>query len=234
MPASEAQIRSNQANAQKSTGPKTEAGKNASRANSYKHGLTATKVFPELEAVEVQRRYLSYCSELNPTGDIGFSLALRAATLSTRMERCVTYETAMLTDRVRQVEADFVPPEGVDAVEAERLRKEAGKRALFDDSREATLARKYEAAAERGFFKAINELRLIEKQKKVAREAKVASELASILPTNLGEMSDDEFEVFYAQTMARANGKPVDRIEPVDFEALKGRIDVPISAGKRR
>ena len=40
-----------------------------------------------------------------------------------------------------------------------RLRAEAGDRALFDPSKEATLARRYEAAAERGFFKALKELR---------------------------------------------------------------------------
>jgi len=148
MPASEAQIRSNRENSKKSTGPVTEEGKNASRANALKHRLTATKVLPEREAAEVQRRYRTYCAELNPSGEVGYALILRAATLSARMERCVEYETAILTERVRRAEADFVPPEGVDDAEAMRLRQEAGKRALFDPSKEADRARKYEAAAE--------------------------------------------------------------------------------------
>ena len=42
-------------------------------------------------------------------------------------------------------------------------REEAPKRALFDDSKAATLARRYEAAAERGMFRALNELRKVEK-----------------------------------------------------------------------
>ena len=54
MPASEAQVAANRANAARSTGPETVEGKEASRANAYKHGLTATKVFPEREAAEVQ------------------------------------------------------------------------------------------------------------------------------------------------------------------------------------
>ncbi len=148
MPASEAQIRANQANVQKFSDPKSTSGKEASRANSYKHGMTATKVFPEREAAEVQRRYVAYCAELKPSGELGFDLTLRAATLSAWMERCVEFENVLLTERVRQAEADFVPPEGVDAAEAARLRQEAGKRALFDDSKGACLARKYEASAE--------------------------------------------------------------------------------------
>ena len=42
----------------------------------------------------------------------------------------------------------------------------AGRRALFDPSREATLARKYEAAAERGFFRTLKEIREIKAEAK--------------------------------------------------------------------
>ena len=38
---------------------------------------------------------------------------------------------------------------------------------MFDPSKEASLARKYEAAAERGFYRAIKELRLLQKQTRV-------------------------------------------------------------------
>ena len=60
MPATEAQIRANQANARLG-GPKTEAGKARSRANSYKHGLTgAGVVLPIEESAEVERRFLVF------------------------------------------------------------------------------------------------------------------------------------------------------------------------------
>ena len=42
-------------------------------------------------------------------------------------------------------------------------REEAPKRALFDDSKAAILARRYESATERGMFRALNELRKVEK-----------------------------------------------------------------------
>jgi hypothetical protein len=44
----------------------------------------------------------------------------------------------------------------------EQDRAEAGDRALFDPSREAALARRYESEARRGFFQALKELRRVE------------------------------------------------------------------------
>jgi hypothetical protein len=231
MPATEAQIRANKANAQMSTGPKTEEGKSASRANSYKHGLTATKVLPELEAVEVQRRYASFWTELKPSGDVAACLTLRAATLSVRMERCVTHENAMLTERVRRAEADFVPPEGVDEAQAARLRTEAGKRALFDSSKEATLARKYEASAERGFLRALKELHQLKRAAKVAEEEAFEEKLGSILP---GEMTDEEFDALEAGAASPSPRRPASPTARDVYAALKARIDVPIAVGKRR
>jgi len=231
MPASEAQIRANRENSKKSTGPVTEEGKNTSRANALKHGLTATKVLPEREAAEVQRRYRTYCAELNPSGEVGYALVLRAATLSARMERCVEYETAVLTDRVRQAEAAFVPPEGVDDAEAMRLRQEAGKRALFDPSKEAQLARQYEAAAERGFFRSLKELRQHEKELEATAEEDIDDPLASI---SEGEMTDEEFDRMLAETESTTPPRPQSRAILDDLMPSRDRSDVPITVGQRR
>jgi hypothetical protein len=46
------QIEANRRNALKSTGPKTEAGKQASRRNAVRHGLTAETVIAALEDAE--------------------------------------------------------------------------------------------------------------------------------------------------------------------------------------
>ena len=46
------QIEANRRNALKSTGPKTEAGKQASRCNALRHGLTAETVIGALEDAE--------------------------------------------------------------------------------------------------------------------------------------------------------------------------------------
>jgi hypothetical protein len=231
MPATEAQIQANRENAKKSSGPKTVEGKEASRANAYKHGLTATKVLPEREAAEVQRRFLTYCHELKPSGEVGYALVMRAATLSARMERCVEHETAVLTERVRQAEADFEAPEGVDAATAARLRTEAGKRAMFDGSDEASLARKYEAAAERGFFRCLKELRVHERALEKAEADEFGDELGSI---SAGEMTDEEFDKLCAEEEAELARTPA---MPTLIGKRGGsgrRFDVPIAIGKPR
>jgi hypothetical protein len=52
-----------------------------------------------------------------------------------------------------------------DLDELARERAESADRVLFDPSKEATLARKYEAAAERSLYKALKELRQLQAQK---------------------------------------------------------------------
>src|SRR4051794_21535761 len=119
MSTSQARIAANRRNPQLSTGPKTEEGKQKSRAKALKHGLTgAGVVLPEKDAIEVERRAVAFAEELNATGEVGHALARRAALSSVRMERGADQQTAALAGRVRQAEADFVPPEGVDAEEA--------------------------------------------------------------------------------------------------------------------
>ena len=179
MPATEAQIRANQANAARSTGPKTAKGKEKSRANAIKHGLTGEGIAlaPD-DAAEVERRAAAYQSELKPTTELGRGLARRMAILSVRMDRSVAQETAALSARVRRAEAE-AQANGDDP-------SEAARRAMFDPSRESCLARKYEAAAERSFFRSLKELRQVERQVKAGIPAPQAmpapSKLASSLP----------------------------------------------------
>ncbi len=160
MPASEARVLANRKNAAHSTGPRTTEGKERSRANALKHGLTgAGVVLPDGDAAEVEELARAFQEELDPPGEVGRALARRMAVLSVRMDRCVDREFAAVAERVRRARDEFEAPEGVGPEEAERLRDEAGRLASFDPSDEASLARRYEAAAERGFFRALKELR---------------------------------------------------------------------------
>ncbi len=191
MPATEAQILANRRNAERSTGPKTAEGKERSRANAIKHGLTGEGIaLPAEDAAEVDRLQRSFEAELKPSSDFGRTLVRRMALMSVRMDRCVATETATLTARVLQAEADFDAEwpevEGENDPERERMRVEAARRAMFDPSRESCLARKYEAAAERSFFRSLKELRQVERQVKAGIPAPQAmpapSKLASSLP----------------------------------------------------
>jgi hypothetical protein len=66
--ATPAQITANRLNAQKSTGPRTDEGKDISRMNSFKHGLTSTKVYPAAKQEEFQSLAAAYHDELQPVG----------------------------------------------------------------------------------------------------------------------------------------------------------------------
>jgi hypothetical protein len=235
MPASEAQIRANKANSAKSSGPKTPQGKMASRANSYKHGLTGEgAVLPELEDAEVDRRTEALFNEFRPPGELGMALVHQAALMSVRMEMCARHLNRATTARVRQALAEYDVPEGISEAEFERLRSEVTDRVLFDTSKEGILARKYATASERSFFRALKELRLLAKEAKAAHEARVDETMASILSGGSGGSSDEAFEKMFADAMKKARREPADRDELDDLADLKARVDVPISVGKRR
>ena len=232
MPATEAQILANRKNAANSTGPKTPEGKLASRANAVTHGLTARIVFPQREAAEVDRRAEAFAQELRPSGEVGLALTRHAARMSVRMERCAEHENAATVERVRQALDEFTPPEGVDdPAEVGKLRGEVERRALFDASKEATLARKYEAAAERGFFRALKELRLLERRHKAAESAEFEETLGSILP---GEMTDDEFDRLCEESGMPRPSAAEFGLPTGDRGVSKGRFDVPVAVGQRR
>ena len=229
MPASVARIEANRANAARSTGPKTAEGKEASRANAYKHGLTgAGVVVAAPEAAEVERRVVAYVVELRPSGEVGRALVRLAATMSVRMERCAEREEAELAARVREAEANFIASAGVAPSEAARLREEARRLAYFDPSKEAALARKYETAAQRSFFRAIKELRTVERQAKVTP---VVEPLASFSPhvTPVPVATAPRVEV-----APPTPPKPLPTVERIDFSGFRGRVDVPITIGRRR
>jgi hypothetical protein len=230
MPATEAQIRANQENSKKSTGPVTSSGKEASRANALKHGLTATVLLPEFEAAEVDRRFSAFANELDVTSEVGRVLARHAARMSVRMESCAEHQNVMMTARVRQALADYEVPEGLSEAEKAKLIDEVSYKASFDDSKEATLARKYEASAERGFFRALKELRILQKENLAADLELPEPDLGSILPEG---MTDDEFDHFEAQYIIRTAPKPSNRVESDTFADLRGRIDVPLTIGQR-
>ena len=259
MPTSTARIAANQKNAQKSTGPTTEDGKNRARLNAFRHGLAGVGdvVMPGEDAALIARRTKAFINEVGAPGEVGELLAHRAAVLSVRMENAAERESKAVAEailagrgrfdegRAEQLDAWVVEaeetrapdhallklescPEGLrylrgawriiraqvangdeaaldraahwlcvnqseedspatllPGIEAEiaRLdwlvdspiiadetklictrRDDAGQIASFDPGPEATLARRYEAAAERGMYRAIREIRELRRE----------------------------------------------------------------------
>jgi len=104
----EARIAANRINAQKSTGPKTARGKERSRANAVKHGLTGAGVaLPIEDAIEVEHRFLAIQGEMAPQTVIGSYLAHQIALMTVRCQRAARQETAALAIKVRHAATDF-------------------------------------------------------------------------------------------------------------------------------
>lgn len=94
-----AKLAANRANAQKSTGPRTAAGKAASRMNGLRHGLRAELVVvPQLEdASEWEIHRAAVLDSLAPTTYLEALLADRASLATWRLQRATRYERAILT-----------------------------------------------------------------------------------------------------------------------------------------
>ena len=105
---SPARLAANRANAQRSTGPRTEAGKARSRANAVKHGLTGAGVaLPGEDAERIEAEFLQVQEELAPTTLLGMKLARRLALLTVRQERAVRFGAARLRALGRAAGAEF-------------------------------------------------------------------------------------------------------------------------------
>ena len=224
MPTSEARIKANQQNAAQSTGPKTDEGKEKSRANALKHGLTgAGVVMVAGDAGEVKRRGNAFAAELNATGEVGMALCRIMAMSSVRVERSADQQALTLALHVNRAVADFVEPEGLDEAQVARLRDETARRAMFDPSKEAELARKYHASAERSFYRALKELRAMQRSAKAEARAMMGS-----FSPEPGEdmMTDEEFDALYAELKIPLPRRPVNSPQTA---SLDGRADLPIA-----
>src|SRR5215471_6521924 len=90
------QIEANRRNALKSTGPKTDAGKEVSRRNAVRHGLTAETVIGALEDAEDYRAFeAAITADYDAQSVVERELVLRLASILWRLRRATTMETGL-------------------------------------------------------------------------------------------------------------------------------------------
>ena len=90
------QIEANRRNALKSTGPTTEAGKQASRRNAVRHGLTAETVINALEDAEDYKAFEAVVSaDYDAQSAVERELVLRLTSVLWRLRRATTMETGL-------------------------------------------------------------------------------------------------------------------------------------------
>src|SRR5689334_4857458 len=90
------QIESNRRNAQKSTGPKTESGKQRASRNAVRHGLTAETVIQLLEDPSDYRAFeMAVTANYDGETAVERELVLRLASLLWRLRRATSIETEL-------------------------------------------------------------------------------------------------------------------------------------------
>jgi hypothetical protein len=98
------QIQANRRNSLGSTGPRTEAGKQASRRNAVRHGLTAETVIGALEDAEDYKAFeLAIIADYDAQSAVERELVLRLASLLWRLRRATTIETGLF-----EIQADHL------------------------------------------------------------------------------------------------------------------------------
>ena len=90
------QIEANRRSALKSTGPRTETGKEVSRRNAYRHGLTAETVIASLEDIEDYKAFeATIIADYDPETAVERELVLRLASLLWRSRRAILIESGL-------------------------------------------------------------------------------------------------------------------------------------------
>ena len=177
---SEKQLEANRANAQQSTGPKTEEGRNRSKLNASRHGLTG-QVTTMTE--EDRAAHATFCKplikDLAPEGEMETQLAQRIATDSWRLNRLSAIEDNLFALGLHEDNGLLFPDNPqIDAsyITAQVFTKE---------SKQLQLLSLYEQRLNRGLQKNLAVLKSLQAERKAQREAAM-KEAAALL--KLSEM----------------------------------------------
>jgi len=96
----------NRANSQHSTGPRTEAGKQRTRLNAMRHGLTGqTVLLPEDDLDKYQKCNQEFFTEYKPKGPTEMQLVQVLADTSWRLNRVTVLENSLFTLGIAEQEA---------------------------------------------------------------------------------------------------------------------------------
>jgi hypothetical protein len=142
----------NRQNAQKSTGPKTPAGKAAVRLNALRHGLLSEDIVLPGEDEEALRRLAERLrAELQPVGELESLLVDRITSLLWRLRRLERVEAGIFVRGSYRVVGDL----DTSTLGLAFVRDGNGANAFSKLSR-------YESTMERGLYKALHELRRLQ------------------------------------------------------------------------
>jgi hypothetical protein len=154
--ASPAQIAANRQNALRSTGPVTAPGKSASSTNAFRHGLTSARiVIPGEDPAEYDAMREDLLRLHAPANAIERALVEELAASSWRLQRAHRVETAVLT----KWSADAPDPDAAIAA------------AMLEKPKELDRLLRYITTHERAFYRAMDKLAKVQKERKDAERA---------------------------------------------------------------
>jgi hypothetical protein len=154
-----AQIAANRANAKRSTGPRSEAGKMASSRNNLRHGLCAKQiVLPGEKAADYEALRQELHSDYAPANTAEATLVDQIAEHTWRLQRVRRAETAMFEKLMRDMDDDL-----------------AIARAIANPEGDLDRIRRYEVTIERSYHRAIEQLRKLQKERRAAENSASAS-----------------------------------------------------------
>jgi hypothetical protein len=172
----------NRANAQHSTGPQTEAGKERSSRNSYKHGLTSSRVvLPGEDAAEYDAFRADILEQYQPANATEQILAEELAAAGWRLNRSRAVETEILKKLMGDAADSAV---GLATVFVEK-------------PKEFNRLLRYLTSIERAYFRVLNILTKLQKERR-AEEQAAALEKACVAQVELQQQT--------AETKEPANG----------------------------
>jgi hypothetical protein len=218
------QIEANRRNAQKSTGPKTPAGKARSSRNAFIHGLSSQRPIVTIEnPAEFNAFANKFMDQYEPLEPSEIFLVRRIACLAWRIQRAQCYETLVLDNLCCSIPEDDV-----------RTDQEVFSQLLLDDFRShQTLAKlqRYESQLERSILRCMKELRDSRKAGDVnytdvayyLRDGQPRGDYKDLI-TPYGQEGPDSSSVAQASVLERnsippqadSTSNPVDRVDPAN------------------
>jgi hypothetical protein len=152
----------NRENSLKSTGPKTEAGKQKSSLNALRHGLTGhVVVLPDEDLDAYQRFAGSFHDDLKPVGALETQLVQSLADDAWRLNRAKALETNLLTLGMHDLSGSILD-ESEEACNAL-----ATAAALRDQTKALSTLSMHQNRIARTFERTLNQLRQIQAERRV-------------------------------------------------------------------
>lgn len=163
--ASPAQLLANRGNAQLSSGPTTEAGKQASSLNATRHGLTGSQiVMPGEDAAEYEQLRRGLRETHNPANDAERLLVDQIVANAWRLMRAQRVETAFLAKLAEESDNPIA----------------AIATAFLERHKDIARMQRYVTAANNAYYKAISELSKLQKERAAACEEEEPNDWPSI------------------------------------------------------